>query len=134
MFAMCVWGALVYMGKMPSDPAAAYAAGAFTGGLFILPGGRAPRKAVSRGLSAVIRSPGAGMIVTIAVGTVALFAVMAALSADASWEPWRPPSVAINHVVADLKARGEETVFNLITGVIGDIMDRIGLNFLTFWN
>lgn len=134
MFAMCVWGGLVYIGKMATDPAAAYAAGGFVAGLFILPGGTAPRKAVSRSLSAAIRSPGAGMVITIAVGTVALFAVMTAMSADASWTPWRPPSVAIDHVVADLRRRGEDTVVNLVGGLIGDIMDRIGLGFLTFWN
>ncbi|WP_182906385.1 serine/threonine-protein kinase [Microbispora sp. H13382] len=133
MFAMCVWGGFHYLGGVRPDPAAAYAAGAFVAGLFLLPGGKAPRKAVSRTLSAVIRSPGAGMIVTIAVGTVALFAVMTALSADASWVPWRPPSVAVDHIVADLKQRGQDTVVNLIGGVVGDFMDRIGLRFLTFW-
>ncbi|WP_433497741.1 serine/threonine-protein kinase [Sphaerimonospora sp. CA-214678] len=134
MFAMCVWGGLVYIGKMATDPAAAYAAGAFVAGLFVLPGGSAPRKAVSRALSSAIRSPGAGMVITITVGTVALFAVMTAISADASWAPWRPPSVAIDHVVADLRRRGEDTVVNLVGGLLGDIMDRIGLGFLTFWN
>ncbi|WP_169947442.1 serine/threonine-protein kinase [Microbispora sp. H11081] len=133
MFAMCAWGAFHYLGGVRPDPAAAYAAGAFVAGLFLLPGGKAPRKAVSRTLSAVIRSPGAGMIVTIAVGTVALFAVMTALSADASWVPWRPPSVAVDHIVADLKEKGQNTVVNLIGGVVGDLMDRIGLRFLTFW-
>ncbi|MEV7806128.1 serine/threonine-protein kinase [Microbispora sp. NPDC088329] len=133
MFAMCAWGGFHYIGGLRPDPAAAYAAGAFVAGLFLLPGGKAPRKAVSRTLSAVIRSPGAGMIVTIAVGTVALFAIMTALSADASWVPWRPPSVAVDHIVADLKQRGQDTVVNLIGGVIGDLMDRIGLRFLTFW-
>ncbi|MFI7031467.1 serine/threonine-protein kinase [Microbispora rosea] len=133
MFAMCVWGGFHYLGGVRPDPAAAYAAGAFVAGLFLLPGGKAPRKAVSRTLSVVIRSPGAGMIVTIAVGTVALFAIMTALSADASWVPWRPPSVAVDHIVADLKQKGQDTVVNLIGGVIGDIMDRIGLGFLTFW-
>ncbi|WP_204018038.1 serine/threonine-protein kinase [Sphaerimonospora thailandensis] len=134
MFAMCVWGGLVYIGKMSTDPAAAYAAGAFVAGLFVLPGGSAPRKAVSRTLSSAIRSPGAGMVVAIIVGTVALFAGMTAMSADASWVPWRPPSVAIDHVVADLRRRGEDTVVNLVGGLVGDIMDRIGLGFLTFWN
>ncbi|KAB8181190.1 serine/threonine-protein kinase [Microbispora catharanthi] len=133
MFAMCVWGGFHYLGGVRPDPAAAYAAAAFVAGLFLLPGGKAPRKAVSRTLSTVIRSPGAGMIVTIAVGTVALFAIMTALSADASWVPWRPPSVAVDHIVADLKQKGQDTVVNLIGGVIGDIMDRIGLGFLTFW-
>lgn len=118
---------------MRPDPAAAYAAGAFVAGLFLLPGGKAPRKAVARTLTAVIRSPGAGMIVTIVVGTVALFAIMTALSADASWAPWRPPSVAIDKIVGDLQRKGEDTVVNLIGGVVGDIMDRIGLGFLTFW-
>ncbi|MEW9532662.1 serine/threonine-protein kinase [Microbispora sp. NPDC049125] len=134
MFAMCVWGVLVKPVGLPTDPAAAYAAGAFVGGLFVLPGGGAPRKAVARTLTAVIRSPGAGMVVTIAVGTVALFAVMTALSADASWAPWDPPHVAINHIVTDLRRKGEDTVVNLVGGVIGDIMDKIGLGFLTFWN
>jgi hypothetical protein len=134
MFGMCVWGALVYLGKLDTDPAAAYAAGAFVGGLFVLPGGGAPRKAVARTLTSVIRSPGAGMIVTIVVGTVAFFAVMTAVSADASWAPWRPPSVAIDDIVTSLKRKGEDTVVNLIGGLIGDIMDRLGLGFLTFWN
>ncbi|MEU7882092.1 serine/threonine-protein kinase [Microbispora bryophytorum] len=133
MFAMCVWGGFHYLGGVRPDPAAAYAAAAFVAGLFLLPGGKAPRKAVSRTLSTVIRSPGAGMIVTITVGTVALFAIMTALSADASWVPWRPPSVAVDHIVAELKQKGQDTVVNLIGGVIGDIMDRIGLGFLTFW-
>ncbi|WP_210154617.1 serine/threonine-protein kinase [Microbispora oryzae] len=133
MFGMCVWGGLVYVGKLPTDPAAAYAAGAFAGGLFVLPGGGAPRKAVARALSSAIRSPGAGMIVTIAVATVALFAVMTALSAGASWTPWDPPHVAVNHIVTDLRHKGQDTVMNLVGGVVGDIMDRIGLGFLTFW-
>nr|WP_189178833.1 serine/threonine-protein kinase [Microbispora rosea] len=133
MFAMCAWGAFHYIGGIRPDPAAAYAAGAFVAGLFLLPGGKAPRKAVSRTLSAVIRSPGAGMIVTIAVGTVALFAIMTATSADASWVPWRPPSVAVDHIVAELRQKGQDTVVNLIGGVVGDLMDRLGLRFLTFW-
>ncbi|MBX6384810.1 MAG: serine/threonine protein kinase [Microbispora sp.] len=133
MFAMCAWGGFHYIGGIRPDPAAAYAAGAFVAGLFILPGGKAPRKAVSRTLSAVIRSPGAGMITAIVVGTVALFTVMTALSADASWVPWRPPSVAVDHIVVELKRKGQDTVVNLIGGVIGDIMDRIGLGFMTFW-
>ncbi|WP_239101457.1 serine/threonine-protein kinase [Microbispora amethystogenes] len=133
MFAMCCWGGFHYLGGVHTDPAAAYAAGAFVAGLFLLPGGKAPRKAVARTLTAVIRSPGAGMIVTIVVGTVALFAIMTALSADASWAPWQPPKVAIDKIVGDLQRKGEDTVVNLIGGVVGDIMDRIGLGFLTFW-
>ncbi|MCC5577768.1 serine/threonine protein kinase [Microtetraspora sp. AC03309] len=132
MFGMCVWGALVYIGKMGTDPAAAYAAGAFVAGLFVLPGGGAPRKAVARTLTGAIRSPGAGMVVALVVGTVAFFAVMTALSADPSWAPWRPPSVAIDDIVGSLKAKGEDTVVNLIGGLIGDITKRIGQAVLPF--
>ncbi|WP_433415803.1 serine/threonine-protein kinase [Microtetraspora malaysiensis] len=132
MFGMCVWGVLVYMGKMGTDPAAAYAAGAFVAGLFVLPGGGAPRKAVARALTGAIRSPGAGMVVALVVGTVAFFAVMTALSAGPSWVPWRPPSVAIDDVVGSLKARGQDTVVNLIGGLIGDITKRIGGAVLPF--
>ncbi|WP_067169344.1 serine/threonine-protein kinase [Microtetraspora niveoalba] len=132
MFGMCVWGGLVYVGKMNTDPAAAYAAGAFVAGLFVLPGGGAPRKAVARTLTSAIRSPGAGMVVALIVGTVAFFAVMTAISADPSWAPWRPPSVAIDDIVRSLKAKGEDTVVNLIGGLIGDITKRIGQAVLPF--
>jgi len=134
MFAMCVWGVLTYIGRLGTDPAAAYAAGAFVAGLFILPGGAAPRAAVSRTLSAVIRTPGAARVLLIVAAVLALFTSMIALSADAHWAPWRPPTVAITQVVSVLKRKGEDTVVNLISGVIGDIMDRIGLSSLTFWN
>lgn len=134
MFGMCVWGALVYIGDLKTNPAAAYAAGSFVAGLFLLPGGGAPRKAVARTLTSVIRSPGAGMIVTIVVGTLAFFAVMAAISAEASWDPWRAPSVAVDQVVGNLRAKGEEGTLNLIGGLVGSLMDGLGLSFLTFWN
>ncbi|MFC7648171.1 hypothetical protein ACFQX6_52685 [Streptosporangium lutulentum] len=62
--------------------AAAYAAGAFVAGLFILPGGGKPRRAVSRVLTGAIRSPGAAMVTTIVLGTLAFLAVMTALNVD----------------------------------------------------
>jgi hypothetical protein len=130
MFGACVWGVLAYIGKQTTDSAAAYAAGAFTAGLFILPGGGAPRKAVKRTLTGVIRTPGAAMVVTIVIGTLAFFAVMTALNSKASWVPWRPPS----RVIDDLVQRGHDSAAGLIGGLIGDLMNRIGLGFLTFWS
>ncbi len=90
LFGICVWGVLRYGGGLTTDGAAAYAAAAFVGGLFLLPGGRKPRQAVQRALAGVIRSPGAGMVVTLVFGTLAFFIVMTALSAEAVWTPWRP--------------------------------------------
>ncbi|GAA0417686.1 hypothetical protein Acor_20420 [Acrocarpospora corrugata] len=134
MFGMCVWGALVYGANLPTDPAAGYAAGAFVAGLFILPGGGGPRKAVAKSLSGLIRSPGAGMVAAIAVGTLAFFVVMTAISSAPSWAPWRPPSEAIEAIVADLRQKGEDTVVNLVGGLIEDLMNQLGLGFITFWN
>jgi hypothetical protein len=130
MFGMCVWGGFYYLGDFTTDRSAAYAAAAFVAGLFLLPGGGAPRKAVARTLSASIRSPGAAMVITIAVGALAFFAVLTAMSATASWVPWRPPS----GVIADLRDQGRETVANLVSGLFGDLLDRLGLGFLSFWN
>jgi hypothetical protein len=130
MLGVLVWGGLAYLGKQTTDTAAAYAAGAFTAGLFILPGGGGPRKAVKRALTGVIRSPGAAMVVTIIVGTLAFFAVMTALNSTASWVPWRPPS----RVIDELVQRGHDTAAGIVGGLIGDLMNRFGLGFLTFWN
>jgi len=129
MFAMIVWGALTYLGGMTADVAAAYAAGAFTGGLFLLPGGGGPRKAVRRALTGMIRSPGAAMVVTVVTGTIAFFTVMFCLNNRASWVPWRPPS----RVVEDLVQRGQDSIMGLLGGVIGDLMDNLGMGFLMFW-
>ncbi|GAA0992363.1 serine/threonine-protein kinase [Acrocarpospora macrocephala] len=134
MFGMCVWGLLVYGAHQNTDTAAGYAAGAFVAGLFILPGGGGARKAVTKSLSGLIRSPGAGMVATIAVGTLAFFVIMAAISTAASWAPWRPPSVAIDAIVSDLQQKGEDTVVNLIGGLVEDLMNQLGLGFITFWN
>ncbi|GAA4578525.1 hypothetical protein GCM10023194_01650 [Planotetraspora phitsanulokensis] len=130
MFGVCVWGGLFYLGDLSTDRSAAYAAAAFVAGLFLLPGGGAPRKAVARTLSSAIRSPGAAMVITIAVGALAFFAVLTAMSATASWAPWRAPSV----VIASLRQQGRETVGNLVGGLVGDFLDRLGVGFLSFWN
>lgn len=129
LFGICVWGVLRYGGGLTTDGAAAYAAAAFVGGLFLLPGGRKPRQAVQRALAGVIRSPGAGMVVTLVFGTLAFFIVMTALSAEAVWTPWRPPSAVIDDLVAGL-GKGQDTAVNLITGLFEDLMSQIGLGFL----
>ncbi|GAT67616.1 serine/threonine protein kinase [Planomonospora sphaerica] len=136
MFGMCVWGALVYIGKMGTDQAAAYAAGAFVAGLFVLPGGGKPRKAVSRALTGVIRSPGAAMVTTIILGTLAFFTVMAALGMNPSFDPWRPPSVAVRELTESWKAQANESamgVMDLIGGLVDDLLKSVGLGFLSFW-
>src|SRR5690606_17413684 len=62
LFGVCVWGVLRWGGGMGVNEAAAYAAGAFVAGLFVLPGGGAPRKAVVRTFTGVLRSPGAATV------------------------------------------------------------------------
>ncbi|MBG0832257.1 serine/threonine protein kinase [Planomonospora sp. ID67723] len=136
MFGMCVWGALVYIGQMDTDPAAAYAAGAFVAGLFVLPGGGKPRKAVSRVLTGVIRSPGAAMVTTIVLGTIAFFTVMAALSMVPSFEPWAPPSKVVDKLTTQWQAQAHESamgVMDLVGGLVDDLLKSVGLGFLSFW-
>jgi hypothetical protein len=129
MFAMIVWGGFVYIGGLTTDAAAYAAAGAFTAGLFVLPGGGGPRKAVRRALTGMIRSPGAAMVTTIAVGTIAFFAVTFCFSSVASWVPWRPPS----QVIDELIRRGQDSIVGLFGGIVGDLMDTLGMGFLNFW-
>ncbi|GAB1822008.1 protein kinase domain-containing protein [Herbidospora sp. RD11066] len=129
LFGICAWGVCHYLVDMTSDRAAAFAAAAFVGGLFLLPGGRKPRMAVQRALASAIRSPGAGMVVTIVFGTLAFFIVMTALSAEPVWTPWRAPSQVVKDLVAEL-GKGQDTAMNLITGLIEDLMSQIGLGFL----
>ncbi|MFC4060786.1 serine/threonine-protein kinase [Planomonospora corallina] len=136
MFGMCVWGGLRFIGQVETDPAAAYAAGAFVAGLFVLPGGGKPRKAVARTLTSVIRSPGAAMVTTIVLGTLAFFAVMAALGMAPSFEPWRPPSIAVKELTEEWKAQANESVMgtmDLIGGLVDDLLKSVGLGFLSFW-
>nr|BFE83087.1 hypothetical protein GCM10020093_056880 [Planobispora longispora] len=136
MFGMCVWGALVYIGQMGTDKAAAYAAGAFVAGLFVLPGGGKPRKAVSRVLTGAIRSPGAAMVTTLILGTIAFFTVMAAIGMIPSFTPWDPPSEVVARLTREWKAQAHESamgVMDLIGGLVDDLLNKLGLGFLTFW-
>ncbi|AQZ69069.1 Tyrosine protein kinase:Serine/threonine protein kinase [[Actinomadura] parvosata subsp. kistnae] len=130
LFGVCVWGVLYWAGKMGVNEAAAYAAGAFAAGLFVLPGGGAPRKAVTRTLTGVLRSPGAALVAVVLVGTAALFAVMFALGQDPTWAPWRAPESVINDLASDAR----QSTIGLITGLIGDLLDRLGLGWLNPWS
>ncbi|MFC4012488.1 serine/threonine-protein kinase [Nonomuraea purpurea] len=129
LFGVCVWGILYWAGQMGVNQAAAYGAGAFALGLFVLPGGGAPRKAVTRTLTGVLRSPGAALVAVVLVGTAALFSVMFALGQDTVWSPWQAPSRVINQ----LANQAEQSTIGLITGLIGDLLDNLGLGFLTNW-
>ncbi|MEO3792628.1 protein kinase [Nonomuraea sp. B10E15] len=130
LFGVCVWGLLHWVGQMSVNVAASYAAGAFAAGLFVLPGGGAPRKAVTRTLTGVLRSPGAALVAVVLMGTAALFAVMFALGQDAVWTPWRAPET----VIEDLASDARQTTVGLITGMIDSLLDGLGLGFLTPWN
>ncbi|MFD1114221.1 serine/threonine-protein kinase [Sphaerisporangium aureirubrum] len=133
MFGVLVWGGLYYAAGFRDtgsggDSAAAWGAAAFVAGLFLLPGGGKPRKAVARSLTAVIRSPGAGMVVTIIVGTVAFLAVATALNTIPSWVPWRPPSDAISA----LGQSARDSAMGVIGGLLKDLLGRNGFGFFPF--
>ncbi|MFE3452278.1 serine/threonine-protein kinase [Nonomuraea sp. NPDC059194] len=130
LWGVCVWGVLHYGMKIESDQAVAYASGAFAAGLFVLPGGGAPRKAVTRTLTGVIRSPGAGLAVALAVGTAALIAVLFAMGQEPTWHPWEQPS----DVVRELTRSAQDSVTGLITGLIDSLMTSLGLGFLSPWS
>ncbi|MGI5273833.1 serine/threonine-protein kinase [Nonomuraea sp. CA-218870] len=130
LFGVCVWGVLRWGGGMGVNEAAAYAAGAFVAGLFVLPGGGAPRKAVTRTLTGVLRSPGAASVAALVMGTVALFAVMYAVGGTPSWEPWRAPET----VIEELTTRAQDGATGLITGLVDDLMRELGLGFLSPWS
>ncbi|MEV4012239.1 serine/threonine-protein kinase [Nonomuraea angiospora] len=130
LFGLCVWGALHWVGGMSVNVAASFAAGAFAGGLFVLPGGGAPRQAVTRTLTGVLRSPGAALVAVVLVGTAALFAVMFALGQDAVWYPWRAPE----SVIDDLASNARQSTIGLITGLIDSLLSDLGLGFLTPWS
>ncbi|MGI5287320.1 serine/threonine-protein kinase [Nonomuraea polychroma] len=129
LFGVCVWGVLHWAGRMGVNEAAAYAAGAFAAGLFVLPGGGAPRKAVTRSLTGVLRTPGAALVAVVLMGTAALFAVMFALGQEPVWSPWRAPE----SVIDDLASEASQSTMGLITGLIGSLLDGLGLGFLTNW-
>ncbi|MEV0378474.1 serine/threonine-protein kinase [Nonomuraea sp. NPDC050643] len=129
LFGVCVWGVLHWAGQMGVNEAASWGAGAFAAGLFVLPGGGAPRKAVTRTLTGVLRSPGAALVAVVLVGTAALFAVMFALGQDTVWAPWRAPE----SVIDDLASDARQSTIGLITGLVGSLMDGLGLGFLNPW-
>ncbi|KAB8193714.1 protein kinase [Nonomuraea phyllanthi] len=130
LFGVCVWGLLYWAGRMSVNEAASYAAGAFAAGLFVLPGGGAPRQAVTRSLTSVLRSPGAALVAVVLVGTAALFAVMFALGQDPVWYPWRAPEAVIDDLASDAR----QSTIGLITGLIDSLLGDLGLGFLTFWS
>ncbi|MFI9846204.1 serine/threonine-protein kinase [Nonomuraea sp. NPDC051941] len=130
LFGLCVWGLLRWVGGMSVNEAASFAAGAFAAGLFVLPGGGAPRQAVTRTLTGVLRSPGAALVAVVLVGTAALFSVMFALGQDASWYPWRAPKTVID----ELANNAQQSTIGLITGLIDSLLSDLGLGFLTPWS
>ncbi|MEV8634064.1 protein kinase [Streptosporangium sp. NPDC051023] len=135
MFGMCVWGGLRFVVHLKTDPAAAYAAGAFVAGLFVLPGGGKPRRAVSRALTGVIRSPGAAMVTTIILGTLAFFTVMAALTMLPSFVPWDQPSDVVKQVTRAWQQQvdnGKMGALDLVRGLFNNLMDSLGLGFVSF--
>jgi hypothetical protein len=130
LFGVCVWGVLRWGANVDVNDAAAYAAGAFAAGLFMLPGGGAPRKAVTRSLTGMLRTPGAALVAAMIVGTAALLAVLFALGQPPTWAPWRAPET----VIKELTRNAEQSTFGLITGLIDDLMRRVGLGFLSPWS
>ncbi|PZG54099.1 serine/threonine protein kinase [Spongiactinospora gelatinilytica] len=137
MFGMCVWGVLAYGGGMSTNGAAAYAAGAFTAGLFVLPGGRKPRRAVSRVLTGVIRSPRAGMVTAVSLAVITAFVLLIAFSTAPSFAPWKPPEQVIENLTDEFRRRTDEAsmgAVDLVTGLIGDLMSSLGLGFLSPWS
>lgn len=125
LFGVCAWGVLRWGGGMSVNQAAAWAAGAFSAGLFLLPGGGAPRQAVTRTLTGVLRSPGAATVALLVVGTAALFAVMFAMGQNTVWAPWQPP----NEVIKDLTRSAQDSAVGLITGLVGSLLESLGLSF-----
>jgi serine/threonine protein kinase len=130
LFGLCVYGLLRWAGGMGVNEAAAWAAGAFSGGLFVLPGGGAPRQAVTRTLTGVLRSPGAATVAVLVVGTCALFAVMFALSQNTVWEPWQPP----DDVIKTLTRKAQDSAAGLITGLLDSLLTSLGLGFVSPWS
>jgi serine/threonine kinase PknH len=84
----------------------------------------------------VIRSPGAAMVTTIALGTLAFFAVMAVVSVSPSFAPWDAPTDVIEKLNYEwTKAANDSAmgVLDLIGGLVDDLMNSLGFGFLTFW-
>ncbi|WP_219470313.1 serine/threonine-protein kinase [Nonomuraea rhizosphaerae] len=129
MFGVCVWGVLRWGGGMGLNEAAAYGVGAFTAGLFVLPGSGAPRQAVTRTLTGVLRTPGAALVAVLVVGTAAMLAVMFAMGQDTSWAPWRAPETVIDSLTREAR----QSTIGLITGLVNDLLEGVGLGWLSPW-
>ncbi|MEV0585662.1 serine/threonine-protein kinase [Nonomuraea sp. NPDC050310] len=126
----CVYGIAKWGGGFDVNQSVAYAAGAFTAGLFVLPGSGAPRKAVTRSLTSVLRSPGAALVAAVLAGTAAVMVVMFAMGQEPSWEPWRAPET----VIRELTRSARESTMGLITGLLDDLLRNLGLGFLSPWS
>ncbi|NUW34971.1 protein kinase [Nonomuraea sp. SMC257] len=131
LFGLCVYGVLRWGGGMNDmNQAVAWAAGAFTAGLFVLPGGGPPRRTVTRAITGMLRSPGAATVALLAVGTVTLVVVMFALGQETVWEPWRAPQT----VIRELSRSARDSATGLMTGLIDDLLRQVGLGFLSPWS
>ncbi|WP_084960004.1 serine/threonine-protein kinase [Thermoactinospora rubra] len=129
LFGLCVYGVARWGGGFDTNQAIAYAAGGLVAGLFVLPGGGAPRKAVARTLTSVLRTPGAALVAALVAGTAAVIVVMFALGQEPTWEPWRAPST----VLKELTDNARDSATGLVTGMIDDLMRSLGLGFLSPW-
>ncbi|MBN6053466.1 protein kinase [Nonomuraea sp. RK-328] len=130
LFGLCVYGVLRWGGGMSVNDAAAYAAGAFSAGLFVLPGGGPPRRTVTRAITGMLRSPGAATVALLVVGTLTMVVVMFALGQETVWSPWRAPEEAIR----ELTRSARDSATGLITGLIDDLLKEVGLGFLSPWS
>ncbi|WP_181612857.1 serine/threonine-protein kinase [Nonomuraea soli] len=130
LFGACAYGVARWGGGFDTNHSIAFAAGAFAAGLFILPGAKAPRQAVTRTLSSALRSPGAALVATLIAGTAALLAIMFALGQEPSWEPWRAP----DQVIRELTRSARDSTVGLFTGLVDDLMKNLGLGFLSPWS
>ncbi|GAA2264781.1 hypothetical protein GCM10010149_00970 [Nonomuraea roseoviolacea subsp. roseoviolacea] len=130
LFGLCVYGVLRWGGGMGVNEAAAWAAGAFSAGLFVLPGGGPPRRTVTRAITGMLRSPGAATVALLAVGTVTMVVVMFALGQETVWSPWRAPET----VIRELTRSARDSATGLITGLIDDLLRQVGLGFLSPWS
>ncbi|MFI6323999.1 serine/threonine-protein kinase [Nonomuraea sp. NPDC050556] len=130
LFGLCTYGIANFGAGITTNKATAYAAGAFVVGLFLLPGAGAPRKAVTRALNGVIRTPGAALVVALVVGTAALLAVLFAIDQATIWSPWRAPQ----DVLEELGRSAKATVMGQITGLADSLLNSVGLGWLSPWS
>ncbi|MET7461587.1 serine/threonine-protein kinase [Nonomuraea sp. NPDC005501] len=130
LFGLCAYGVLRWGGGMGVNEAAAWAAGVFSAGLFVLPGGGPPRRTVTRAITGMLRSPGAATVALLAVGTLTLVVAMFALGQETVWSPWRAPET----VIRELTRNAQDSAMGLFTGLVDDLLRRVGLGFLSPWS